>query len=57
MHSVNARCENKAGQERWDQDYLRKWLDENTAVNLSFEKIWNVREQCIFDLSTKKYNR
>ena len=36
---------------RLHQDYLRKWLDENTTINLSFDEIWDVREQCILDLS------
>ena len=33
------------------RDYLRQWLDENISVNLSLEEIWNIREQCISELS------
>lgn len=33
------------------QDYLRKWLNENTVIGLSLDEIWHIREQCILDLS------
>lgn len=33
------------------QFYLRNWLVENISVNLSFEEIWKIREQCISELS------
>lgn len=35
------------------RDYLRKWLDENISVSLSFQEIWNIREQCILELSNQ----
>ena len=33
------------------QDYLAKWLDNNTSVKLSLDEIWSIREQCIINLS------
>lgn len=33
------------------QDFLRKWLHDNTTVSYSFDEIWSIREQCIANLS------
>ena len=36
----------------YHQNYLRNWTHKN-GLNLSFEEIWEIREQCIFNLSKK----
>lgn len=33
----------------YHKNYLKKWIDEN-ALSLNFEKIWEIREQCIKNL-------
>jgi hypothetical protein len=34
--------------------YLAQWLHLNKELNYSLEELWNIREQCIEDLSLKK---
>jgi thiol-disulfide isomerase/thioredoxin len=34
------------------KNYLQKWLNENKEIKFSLDEIWNVREQCIKDLTT-----
>ncbi|MGN5953160.1 hypothetical protein ACP6L2_00960 [Sphingobacterium lactis] len=33
------------------QVFLKKWLKDKPDVNLTFDEIWRIREQCILDLS------
>ncbi|MGQ7947187.1 hypothetical protein [Flavobacterium sp. WC2509] len=35
----------------YHKNYLVTWLDNNKQINLSFNDIWKIREQCIQDLS------
>ncbi len=35
------------------QDYLRRWLGENPHIPYDAEQLWQIREQCIADLSAK----
>src|SRR5690606_4355719 len=31
------------------QNFLNKWLEDNTSIKLSLDEIWSIREQCIMD--------
>ncbi|MEO6302429.1 MAG: hypothetical protein ABIP51_04595 [Bacteroidia bacterium] len=33
------------------KNYIKKWLNENPKIQFSIEKLWEIREQCIQDLS------
>ena len=35
----------------YHQDFLRRWLNENPAIKLTFAELWAIREQCIQNLS------
>ncbi|KAA5536682.1 hypothetical protein F0919_03145 [Taibaiella lutea] len=35
----------------YHKNYLKQWLTENAAVNLTLEQLWKIREACIQDLS------
>lgn len=35
----------------YHKNYLVTWLDNNKHINLSFDDIWKIREQCIQDLA------
>ncbi len=35
----------------YHKNYLKQWLLSNTSVMYSLEELWNIREQCIQDLS------
>jgi hypothetical protein len=35
----------------YHKQILQKWLSENSQINLSFNELWTIREQCIEDLS------
>jgi len=34
----------------YHQQYLKKWMKDNNA-SYSFEKLWSIREECIYNLS------
>ena len=36
---------------KYHQDFIKKWIDEN-SIKQTFDEIWNIREQCIKQLST-----
>lgn len=35
----------------YHQEFLRRWLDENPSIKLTFAELWAIREQCIQNLS------
>lgn len=35
---------------QWHQDFLKQWIQTNQCI-YSFEKLWNIREECIKALS------
>lgn len=35
----------------YHKQILQKWLSENPQINLSFNQLWSIREQCIEDLA------
>lgn len=37
----------------YHQNFLKRWLQKK-KLNLSFEELWDIREQCILQLSQKK---
>jgi hypothetical protein len=37
----------------YHKEFLRKWLKEQPHLNLSFEELWDIREECINALSEK----
>lgn len=37
----------------YHRKYLTDWLERQTAINLSLDELWTIREQCIADLSMR----